>query len=82
MTVGSGPDCDLQLPEGDQVAPTHGRFWFRDGRLMFHHLASAYQTRTNGDIVEWGSLRIGDEIQIRPFVVKFQPPAGGQISTL
>ena len=80
ITVGSDPDCDLHIPESDDVAPAHGRFWFRDGRLMFHHLAAAYQSRIDGKLVQWASLRDGGRGRDRP--VPCQVPTQRRTTTV
>jgi hypothetical protein len=72
FTAGSSEDCLLRLPQGGDIAPVHARFWWRDGRLMLHHVAPGFETRVNGDPVEWVSLASGDHVDIGECTINFE----------
>ena len=39
VTIGTGDNCDIRLPASEGIAEEHARLWWRDGRLMLHHIA-------------------------------------------
>lgn len=76
ITVGHAPDADIVLQREPGVAAHHLRLWWRDGRLMLHHLDQATQTLVNGDAADWIALEPGDEIAVGDYrlVYKQSPP--------
>ena len=83
VTIGSGAHCDIRLPAAPGVFPEHARLWWRDGRLMLHHLAPSQVTIVSGRHIIWTALQDGDEAAIGPYLLhialqrdEFQPGAG------
>jgi Mg-chelatase subunit ChlD len=72
FVIGSSGECQVRLPEGPAVGGIHARLWWRDGKLMVHHLARGTETLVNGSPVEWVSLSDGDEITIGPHVLAYR----------
>lgn len=70
MTIGTGPLCDIRLPDAPGVFPLHARMWWRDGRLMLHHLAPSQVTIVSGRHIIWTSLENGDEAAIGPYLLR------------
>lgn len=70
VTVGSGATCDLRLADVTGVASQHARLWWRDGRLMLHHIAPGHTTLVGGRDVTWAAIEDGDEIAIGPYVLR------------
>lgn len=70
VTVGTNSGCAIRLPPAPSVAPEHARIWFRDGRVMVHHIAPGYLTRVGDKQVIWASLGAGDEVAIGPHVLR------------
>lgn len=82
-TIGSGPRCDIRLPAAPGVFPEHARLWWRDGRLMLHHLAPGQVTIVSGRHIIWTTLGDGDEAAIGPYLLhialqreEYQPGGG------
>ena len=70
VTIGSGKDCDIKLAAAPGVYQEHARMWWRDGRLMLHHLAPNQVTVVSGRHIIWTTLRDGDEAAIGPYLLR------------
>ncbi len=70
VTIGSGPHCDIKLLAAPGVLPEHARMWWRDGRLMLHHLAPSQVTIVSGKHILWTALNDGDEAAIGPYLLR------------
>lgn len=70
VTIGSGPTCTIRLSEVPGVAREHARVWWRDGRLMLHHIARGQATSLSGRTVSWAILDEGDDVSIGPYVLR------------
>ena len=70
VTIGSGPRCDIKLLAAPGVLPEHARMWWRDGRLMLHHLAPSQVTIVSGKHILWTALNDGDEAAIGPYLLR------------
>ena len=44
--------------------------WWRDGRLMLHHLAPSQVTIVSGRHIIWTTLEDGDEAAIGPYLLR------------
>ena len=69
-TIGSGARCEIRLPAAPGVFPEHARLWWRDGRLMLHHLAPGQVTIVSGRHIIWTTLEDGDEAAIGPYLLR------------
>jgi hypothetical protein len=69
-TIGSSARCDIRLPVAPGVFPEHARLWWRDGRLMLHHLAPSQVTVVSGKHIIWTTLEDGDEAAIGPYLLR------------
>lgn len=69
-TIGSGARCDIRLPDAPGVFTEHARLWWRDGRLMLHHLAPGQVTIVSGRHIIWTTLEDGDEAAIGPYLLR------------
>ncbi len=64
VTLGSGPECSIQL-SGMFVAKLHARIIpFKEGQYKIVHLAGLSGTRVNGGKISERILKHGDEIEI------------------
>ena len=70
VTIGSGKHCDIRLQAAAGVSAVHARMWWRDGRLMLHHLAPGLATVVSERHVIWTSLEDGDEAAIGPYLLR------------
>lgn len=71
MTIGSASSSDIVLPHSPGVGAQHARLWWRDGRLMLHHLDGGARTLVNGEAAEWVGLSFGDQVQVGDIVIDF-----------
>jgi len=69
-TIGTGENCDIRLPAAAGVAEEHARLWWRDGRLMLHHIAPDLVTLVGSKKILWTSLEDGDEAAIGPYTLR------------
>ena len=69
-TIGSGARCDIRLPAAPGVFTVHARMWWRDGRLMLHHLAPGQVTIVSRKHIIWTTLEDGDEAAIGPYLLR------------
>ena len=69
-TIGTGENCDMRLPAAAGVAEEHARLWWRDGRLMLHHIAPELVTQVGSRTILWTSLEDGDEAGIGPYTLR------------
>jgi len=76
VTVGSGKACAIRLPAAPGLAEQHARMWWRDGRLMLHHIASGQVTTVAGKSVVWAAVEDGDEVSVGPYVLRCLSPQG------
>jgi uncharacterized protein YegL len=76
VTIGSGSRCVIRLPAAPGLAEQHARMWWRDGRLMLHHLASGHVTTLAGRTVVWAAVEDGDEVSVGPYVLRCLTPQG------
>ncbi len=82
VTIGSGQNCAIGLPAAPGVAAEHARIWWRDGRLMLHHLAPGQQTTAiGGRRVGWAVLDHGDEVCIGPYTLKVSVTPAREVSS-
>jgi VWFA-related protein len=70
VTVGSGDACAIHLSAAAGVGAEHARIWWRDGRLMLHHIAPRLRTMLAGKTIVWAALENGDEVAIGPHVLR------------
>jgi HD-GYP domain-containing protein (c-di-GMP phosphodiesterase class II)/pSer/pThr/pTyr-binding forkhead associated (FHA) protein len=74
LTIGSRSDVDLRLTDAS-VSPLHARVFSKRGEFFITDLESRRGTRVDGRKVEGEvSLKIGAEISIGPFVLRFHRP--------
>jgi predicted component of type VI protein secretion system len=64
------------LADGCGVSGRHLRLWWRDGRLMLHHLDRSATTTVNGQIAEWVALEPGDRIRVGDYELSYVAPDG------
>jgi len=76
VTIGSGNRCAIRLPAAPGLAEQHARMWWRDGRLMLHHIASGHVTTLAGRSVVWAAVEDGDEVSVGPYVLRCLTPQG------
>jgi VWFA-related protein len=76
VTIGSGSRCVIRLPAAPGLAEQHARMWWRDGRLMLHHIASGHVTTLAGRSVVWAGVEDGDEVSVGPYVLRCLTPQG------
>jgi VWFA-related protein len=76
VTIGSGNRCAIRLPATPGFAEQHARMWWRDGRLMLHHIASGHVTTLAGRSVVWAAVEDGDEVSVGPYVLRCLTPQG------
>jgi len=74
VTIGSGSTCVIRLTAAPGLAKLHARMWWRDGRLMLHHLAPGHVTTLAGRSVVWAAAEDGDEISVGPHVLRCLSP--------
>jgi hypothetical protein len=48
--------------------------WWRDGRLMLHHIAPGHVTTLAGQSVVWAAVEDGDEVSVGPYVLRCLSP--------
>jgi VWFA-related protein len=77
-TIGSGNTCTIRLPAAPGLAQQHARLWWRDGRLMLHHIAPGHVTTLAGKSVAWAAAEDGDEVSVGPYVLRCVSPPGGE----
>ncbi len=70
VTIGYSARCDIKLPAAPGVFAEHARMWWRDGRLMLHHLAPSQVTIVSGRHIIWTTLEDGDEAAIGPYLLR------------
>ena len=70
VTIGTAESCEIRLPATVGIAEEHARLWWRDGRLMLHHIAPHSVTFVGSKEVTWTSLGNGDEIAIGPYTLR------------
>lgn len=64
LLIGSGPDCEVRLEQGD-VAARHAEVRLTDaGSVVLRNLDPGRQTLLNGAPVEEAELGSGDEIRV------------------
>jgi VWFA-related protein len=73
-TIGSGSRCVIHLPAAPGLAEQHARMWWRDGRLMLHHIAPGHVTTLAGQSVVWAAVEDGDEVSVGPYVLRCLSP--------
>src|SRR5690606_18476645 len=76
VTVGSSSRADVVL-DGGGVGGKHFRLWWRDGRLMLHHVDRGTQTIVNGEPADWVALDPGDEIVAGDYRLVYLAPGNG-----
>ena len=73
VTVGSASINLIRLEAGgDEIAAEHARVWVRDGRLVYHQIATDYKSTWRGEPITWVSLGNGDEIQVGPYRLRVE----------
>ena len=72
VTIGTGDNCDIKLPEAAGIAEEHARLWWRDGRLMLHHIAPDLVTFVGSSKIIWTTLEDGDEAAIGPYILRIR----------
>jgi predicted component of type VI protein secretion system len=70
VTIGTSENCDIRLPAAAGIAEEHARLWWRDGRLMLHHIAPNLVTLVGSREILWTSLEDGDEAAIGPYTLR------------
>jgi VWFA-related protein len=76
VVIGSGRNCTIPLPAGDDVALEHARIWLRDGRYLLHSTAGiGRKTLVGGRDADWVVLEPGDELQFGRYHFVFQDDA-------
>ena len=70
VTIGTGANCDIKLSAAPGIAEEHARLWWRDGRLMLHHIAPDLFTFVGSRNIIWTSLTDGDEASIGPYMLR------------
>jgi curved DNA-binding protein CbpA len=82
VTIGADAACEVIL-QGDAVAPTHARIWYRDGRFLFHRLDRPREVKVSGRPLDWAVLESGDVIEIGAHKLVFHEPgaAGAPAAT-
>lgn len=70
VTIGTSENCDIRLPAAAGIAEEHARLWWRDGRLMLHHIAPDLVTHVGSRKILWTSLEDGDEAAIGPYTLR------------
>jgi hypothetical protein len=80
MTLGSAADSDVVLT-GQGVGAHHLRLWWRDGRLMLHHLDRSRRTLVNGQPAEWVALEPGDRIALGDYELSYVGSNGAHGAT-
>jgi len=74
--LGSSPRCDLVLENEDgSIAPEEARVWVSEERLMYHKLTRLTTFASDGPVGGWFILQHGDEIQVGPYRLVFEPLA-------
>jgi len=74
--LGSSPRCDLVLENEDgSIAPEEARVWVSEERLMYHKLTRLTTFVSDGPVGGWFILQHGDEIQVGPYRLVFEPLA-------
>jgi hypothetical protein len=48
--------------------------WWRDGRLMLHHIAPGHVTTLAGESIMWAAVEDGDEVGVGPYVLQCWSP--------
>jgi hypothetical protein len=82
VTLGSGQTCAIGLSAAPGVAAEHARIWWRDGRLMLHHLAPGQlTTAVGGRSVTWAVLEHGDEVWIGPHKLSVSTAPAKEVSS-
>jgi VWFA-related protein len=76
VTIGSGRRCVIRLPAAPGLAEQHARMWWRDGRLMLHHIAPGHVTTLAGKSVVWAAVEDRDEVSVGPYVLRCLTPQG------
>ena len=74
VTIGSGNECVIRLPAAPGLAKQHVRMWWRDGRLMLHHIAPGHVTTLAGESIMWAAVEDGDEVGVGPYVLQCWSP--------
>ena len=69
-TIGTGENCYIRLPTAAGIAEEHARLWWRDGRLMLHHIAPDLATLVGSRKIIWTILEDGDEAAIGPYTLR------------
>ena len=72
VTIGTGDNCDIRLPASEGIAEEHARLWWRDGRLMLHHIAPDLVTFVGSRKIIWTTLEDGDEAAIGPYMLRIR----------
>lgn len=67
MTIGWASDCEVRLHKIEGLAGVHARLWWRDGKVMVHHLGHGATTTINGAEIQWASLTDGDIVAFGPY---------------
>jgi len=73
VTIGADAACEVVL-QGDAVAPSHARIWYRDGRFLFHRLDRPREVKVSGRPLDWAVLESGDVIEIGEHKLIFREP--------
>ena len=79
-TIGRAPDCDIRLPD-QGVSRHHCSIQNIGDGLQVADLQSANGTYLNGEMVESGILRAGDQLAVGPSVLECQPKALDPVTT-
>lgn len=66
VSVGRSPDCTICIPD-DFVSGNHARLFLEDGALFVEDLGSTNGTWVNGERVQRGALKHGDELRFDRF---------------
>jgi hypothetical protein len=74
VSIGSSPNCDVVLPEREDVALEHALVWQHGSRVILHAGLSAV-CYVNDNPVTWGLLDDGDELKIGGYTLKVSVPS-------
>jgi hypothetical protein len=59
--------------EDGSIAQEEARVWVSEGRLMYHKLTRLTTFASDGPVGGWFILQHGDEIQVGPYRLVFEP---------
>lgn len=72
LTLGAGPQCDIQLTDVENMAMEEARLWVQKGRLIYHKLTTLSAMATEGVTSGWLLLADGEEFHLGKYRLLFQ----------